>query len=865
MAQHVRGQNMTQQLAHRLIFTILLLYQFSVCLATEAPDPNESSKYLDAVRTFADNVLKYGRDTYGPKHTPLFVDGLNIHTHEPVKWRRDSKVWILSNLASQQNLFRVLVGLTAITGDPKYKQAAIGAIEYAFENLRSPNGLLHWGGHVAYDAQADRMCMEGYVHELKYHYPYYELMWEVDREATREFIESFWSAHILDWSNLDMNRHGDIRKLLPKPWKYEYKGGPVFFQSRGLSFLNTGSDLYYAGSMLYRLSGAKEPLVWSKRLAHRYVQTRNPKTGIAGYQYTQLETDRAQSQFGSDFKEHLVLEGTLFRGPWPTRNAQICQLLLAEMLGENGAKFTQWALEELTAWGKIPYRKEDNSFIPMLTDGTSMEGYRYTKDGYFGPKGTICKAIPAGLPDFWMYALAYRLTGDGFMWQMARDIARGNDVGDIGEDASSEPRLEMGTTQANPNMLLGFLELFQRTQNKAYLDIAERIGSNILDSYFHKGFFIRTSKHLHAKFDKVAPLVLLHLATASQTGVSHIPQVWPTSSYFHCPYDGFGRTYDWTVIYPQTEENHLDFEIFAAVHSGDTKEILELISKGADINATTGSFWGDTPLHYAGRWGYKEIVELLLTKGADVNTKNNEDQTPVDIALSRNRKEIVDLLIAKGADVSSIHLAAYLGDAAKVIHFIEQGSDVNIKDQRRLTPLHYAARQGHKKTVELLLANGADVNSKGRGNRTAAEFAMQGNHNDVVELLVSKGADISPLHMALYMKDEAKAKSLIEGGADVNKPTPYGTTPLHRAVSAGFKDLAELLISKGANVNAKDNWDRTPLHRAVHSSKDMVELLIAKGADVNVRNREDRTPLWYAKYMDYTEIVELLRKHGAKE
>jgi hypothetical protein len=45
----------------------------------------EYSKYLNAVRTFADNVLKYGRDTCGPKHTPLFVDGLNIHTHEPVK------------------------------------------------------------------------------------------------------------------------------------------------------------------------------------------------------------------------------------------------------------------------------------------------------------------------------------------------------------------------------------------------------------------------------------------------------------------------------------------------------------------------------------------------------------------------------------------------------------------------------------------------------------------------------------------------------------------------------------------------------------------------------------------------------------
>jgi hypothetical protein len=36
--------------------------------------PADPNRYLNAVREFADNVLKYGRDTYGPKHTPLFVD-----------------------------------------------------------------------------------------------------------------------------------------------------------------------------------------------------------------------------------------------------------------------------------------------------------------------------------------------------------------------------------------------------------------------------------------------------------------------------------------------------------------------------------------------------------------------------------------------------------------------------------------------------------------------------------------------------------------------------------------------------------------------------------------------------------------------
>ena len=70
----------------KIVFTITSL------VSTLNASAAESSKYLDAVCTFADNVLKYGRDTYGPEHTPLFVDGLHIHTHEPVKWKYKGKV-----------------------------------------------------------------------------------------------------------------------------------------------------------------------------------------------------------------------------------------------------------------------------------------------------------------------------------------------------------------------------------------------------------------------------------------------------------------------------------------------------------------------------------------------------------------------------------------------------------------------------------------------------------------------------------------------------------------------------------------------------------------------------------------------------
>ena len=77
-----------------------------------APRSKIAHRYLDATITFADNVLKHGRDTYGPKQTPLLVDGINMDTLEPPVWHYQGQEWVMSNLASQQNLFRTLVGLS---------------------------------------------------------------------------------------------------------------------------------------------------------------------------------------------------------------------------------------------------------------------------------------------------------------------------------------------------------------------------------------------------------------------------------------------------------------------------------------------------------------------------------------------------------------------------------------------------------------------------------------------------------------------------------------------------------------------------------------------------------------------------------
>jgi ankyrin repeat protein len=81
------------------------------------------------------------------------------------------------------------------------------------------------------------------------------------------------------------------------------------------------------------------------------------------------------------------------------------------------------------------------------------------------------------------------------------------------------------------------------------------------------------------------------------------------------------------------------------------KEVVELlIAQGADVNAK--SFLGYTPLHQAAVFGQKKVVELLITKGADVNAKANDGKTPLNWAIGSDETEIADLLRKHGGKTS---------------------------------------------------------------------------------------------------------------------------------------------------------------------------------------------------------------------
>jgi cytohesin len=151
----------------------------------------------------------------------------------------------------------------------------------------------------------------------------------------------------------------------------------------------------------------------------------------------------------------------------------------------------------------------------------------------------------------------------------------------------------------------------------------------------------------------------------------------------------FGETpLDWAIDEDRTETADLlrkhggkHSTINMAAWSGDAKGVKEFLAAGSDVNAKDK--YGRTPLHLAAEEGHKEIVELLISKGADLNAKGGRfGRTPLHQAAT---KEIAELLIAKGADVN-----------AK----FESGK---LKGQ---TPLDLANWSNRKQTADLLRKHG---------------------------------------------------------------------------------------------------------------------------------------------------------------
>jgi len=426
--------------------------------------------------------------------------------------------------------------------------------------------------------------------------------------------------------------------------------------------------------------------------------------------------------------------------------------------------------------------------------------------------------------------------------------------------------------------------------------MARRIADNIVAAKFHNGFFVPSNKHVYARFDCFEPLALLHLMAAFTSQQELMPRVWPSSPNFVAPYRHKQQGIDRRTIYTLTDMPVPSLSLQEAAAIGDVNAVETLIESGTYIDSVEDAF-KKTALHRAAISGHKDVVELLLAEGAQI------DATALHYAVEYGHREITEFLIDKGVGIDMksgrtlLFYAVEKGYKDIVESLLKGGADVNAKDERGKTALFYAVEHNLKDIVELLIAKGADVNAKNKRGNTLLHYAISVKETGMVEALVTKGADVnlrtgsgySLLRLAAWNESVDIVKLLVDHGAQFNAKDPDGWTAFYNAVWSGNRELVDVFINKGADistfhmtaamgdmagvnvfleqgfaVDAKDEMENTPLAWATCMDQaEVVKLLIAQGADVNLKIYGQSMALHQAAGIGNSDIVQLLISNGA--
>ncbi|XP_059621039.1 ankyrin repeat and KH domain-containing protein mask isoform X3 [Phlebotomus argentipes] len=300
----------------------------------------------------------------------------------------------------------------------------------------------------------------------------------------------------------------------------------------------------------------------------------------------------------------------------------------------------------------------------------------------------------------------------------------------------------------------------------------------------------------------------------------------------------------------ETDSNH-DTALTLACAGGHEDLVELLISRGANIEHRDKK--GFTPLILAATAGHDKVVEALLKYGAEMEAQSERTKdTPLSLACSGGRYEVVELLLNIGAnkehrnvsDYTPLSLAASGGYVNIIKLLLSHGAEINSRTGSKLgiSPLMLAAMNGHTQAVKLLLDMGSDINAQIETNRnTALTLAcFQGRH-EVVNLLLERKANV-----------EHRAKT--------------GLTPLMEAASGGYIEVGRVLLDKGADVNAApvpSSRDTALTIAADKGHVKFVELLLYRGAAVEVKNKKGNSPLWLAANGGHLAVVEILYAHDA--
>lgn len=294
-------------------------------------------------------------------------------------------------------------------------------------------------------------------------------------------------------------------------------------------------------------------------------------------------------------------------------------------------------------------------------------------------------------------------------------------------------------------------------------------------------------------------------------------------------------------------------------------------------------FTGDTALHVIAVSAFpkrKQIVEVLVRKGSQVNVKNKDLLTPLHLASKFSHYDVMDYLIRNGGDVNAtdslgqtcLHQLARDDDVQGVRLLLSHSADPMVVSLQGYTAAQVAKENVLKVFKEERKGRVMDMPKEPSPDITAElecqllEASKSGDlvtvkrvvavNSRLVNCRDTEGRNSTPLHFSAGYNRVSVVEYLLQHKADVHVQDKGGLVPLHNSSSYGHLEVSQMLIKAGANPNSMDLWKFSPLHEAAAKGKyEIVRLLLKHGGDAKLKNRDGATPLDLAKDQEIGDLL----------
>ncbi len=251
--------------------------------------------------------------------------------------------------------------------------------------------------------------------------------------------------------------------------------------------------------------------------------------------------------------------------------------------------------------------------------------------------------------------------------------------------------------------------------------------------------------------------------------------------------------------------------------------------------------------HHVACNNVKEVHKLLnnpdIQLQPDIEACDKNGNTPLILAASLGCIDVLEYLISQGANIdalgknneSALIKAIKCKELSAVKCLIKHNANIKILDKNNWTILHHAVETQSIPILKYLLTLNLNINAKSKLGKTTLHVA----------------ADTEDNQTALQIVD-----LLIEHGANPNETDKDGVSVLMYAVFSDNLNAVKLLLDHNADLNLSDSDGDTPLFGAIYrANTQMATFLIEEGADITVKNKKKQTPFECAIANDCSEII----------